>query len=143
MKSFIHLAATATLFALSSLTALADDLADLQGIWSVRKASDEGQPYTQVVEIKKDRFTFKITGGDDRPVFFAEGSIRVEKLGPFSVAKFTGIKAGASESDTREVDDERASIYLLEGGAWTLASNFDRVRDKEKPKLDTYTKVGK
>lgn len=143
MKSFLQLAATATLFTLTAITALADDLAKLEGKWSARKTNDEGQAYTQVVEIKKDHFTFKIIAGNDAVLLYADGNIKIEKLGPFSVARFTDIKAGTSESDTKAVDGDRSTIYVLDDGTWTVAANFDQARDSEKPKLDTYTKAGK
>ena len=52
-----HLFPTATL--------LADDADLLAGKWSVKKVNDEGQKYTQSVEIKQDKFDFQIAGEND------------------------------------------------------------------------------
>jgi len=139
MKRLITLAALTTLFA---LTALADDLAKLEGKWSVKKTRD-GQTYTQTLEIKKDTFKFKIIRGTDEVAIYAEGKLKLEKAGPFNVVKFTDIKAGASESDTSAIDDDHVSIYVLGDNTWTVAANFDKDRDDQKPSLDAYTKAAK
>ena len=125
----------------TTLTASADDLESLSGKWSLKKKSPEGQPITQSVEIKKDKFTFEIKDGDGKTVLYAEGSIKLEKLGAFKSIKFFNIKAGQSASSTESVDEERQSVYQLGDGTWTLAANFDAVRD-EKPSVDVYTKAG-
>ena len=140
MKQLITLAAVTTLLA---VTALADDLAKLEGKWSVKKTNDEGQAFTQVLEIKKDTFKFKIMRGTDEIAIYAEGKLKLEKSGPFNVVKFTDIKAGASESDIQAIDDDRVSIYVLGDNTWTVAANFDKDRDDQKPSLDIYTKAAK
>jgi len=140
MRRLITLAAITTLFA---LTAPADDLAKLEGKWSVKKTNGEGQAFTQVLEIKKDTFKFKILRGDNEVAIYAEGKLKLEKSGPFNVVKFTDIKAGASESDLQAIDDDRVSIYVLGDNTWTVAANFDKDRDGQKPSLDAYTKAVK
>ena len=140
MKRLVTLAAVTTLLA---VTALADDLAKLEGKWSVKKTNDEGQAFTQVLEIKKDTFKFKIIRGDNEVAIYAEGKLKLEKSGPFNVVKFTDIKAGASESDIQAIDDDRVSIYVLGDNTWTVAANFDKERDGHKPSLDAYTKAEK
>jgi hypothetical protein len=140
MKRLITLAAITTLF---TLTALADDLAKLEGKWSVKKTNGEGQTFTQVLEIKKDTFKFKIIRGDNEVAIYAEGKLKLEKSGPFNVVKFTDIKAGASELDTAAIDDDHVSIYVLGDNTWTVAANFDKDRDEQKPSLDAYTKAAK
>lgn len=140
MKRFVTLASLLCLFALSTQ---ADDLVKLEGKWSVKKSNSEGQSYTQVLEIKKDKFKFTLVGADAQIRLYADGTIKLEKLGPFNVVKFTNIKAGASESDTQPIDDDRTSIYMLGDEGWTVASNFDRDRDNQKPSADTYTKAAK
>jgi hypothetical protein len=132
-------AAIATLF---TLTALADDLAKLEGKWSVKKTKD-GESFTQTIEIKKDTFKFKIMRGTDEVVIYAEGKLKLETSGPFSVVKFVDIKAGGSESDISAIDDDHVSIYVLGDDAWTVAANFDKERDEQKPSLDLYTKAAK
>ena len=139
MKRLITFVTLTTLFALS---ALADDLAKLEGKWSTKKTRD-GESYTQTIEIKKDTFKFKIMRGADDVAIYAEGKVKLEKSGPFNVIKFMDIKAGASESDTSPIDDDHISIYVLSDEAWTVAANFDKDRDEQKPSLELYTKAAK
>ena len=139
MKRLLTLAAITTVFA---LTALADDLAKLEGKWSVKKTRD-GSSYTQTIEIKKDTFKFKILRGTDEVAIYAEGKLKLEKSGPFSVVKFVDIKAGGSESDISAIDDDHVSIYVLSGDTWTVAANFDKDRDDQTPSVDAYVKSAK
>ena len=139
MKRLIFLATFSLLFALS---ALADDLAKLEGKWTVKKTND-GQSFTQTIEIKKDTFKFKIVRGTDEVAIYAEGKLKLEKSGPFSVVKFVEIKAGSSESDISPIDDDHVSIYVLGDDTWTVAANFDKERDNQKPSLDAYVKAAK
>jgi len=139
MKRLLTLATIATLFALN---ALADDLAKLEGKWSLKKTRD-GQSFTQTLEITKDTFKFKILRGTDELTIYAEGKLKLEKSGPFSVVKFVDIKAGGSESDISAIDDDHVSIYVLSDDTWTLAANFDKERDDQKPSLDAYVKAAK
>ena len=138
MKRLITVTAVTTLFA---LTALSDDLAKLEGKWSVSKTRD-GESYTQSLEIKKDAFKFKISRGADVAIY-AEGKLKLEKSGPFNVVKFTDIKGGTSESDVSPIDDDHVSIYVLGENTWTVAANFDKERDEQKPSLDAYVKAAK
>lgn len=139
MKRLITLAAIITAI---TLTSFADDLAKLEGKWSVKKSRD-GQSFAQTIEIKKDTFKFKIIRGNDEVAIYAEGKLKLEKSGPFNVAKFTDIKAGASESDISDLDDDHVSIYVLGENTWTVAANFDKERGDQKPSLDIYTKAAK
>ena len=139
MKRLMAVAAIATLF---TLTALGDDLAKLEGKWSVKKTKD-GQSYTQTIEIKKDTFKFKIMRGTDEVAIYAEGKLKLEKSGPFSLVKFVDIKAGGTESDISAIDDDHVSIYALSDETWTVAANFDKERDDQKPSLDAYVKAAK
>jgi hypothetical protein len=143
MKKLIHLTAALTLLTLSTLTVRPDDLSQLEGKWSVKKTNNDGQAFTQVIEIKKDKFKFSIVGADNQVRLYAEGDIKLEKLGPFSSVKFANIKAGASAADLQPIDDDRQSIYQLGESGWTVASNFDKDRDNQKPSIDTYVKAGK
>ena len=129
---------TLCLTSLICLPSRADDAAALSGKWSVKKVSKEGQNVTQTIEIKKDKFIFEILGSDNSVLIHAEGDLKFEKLGPFSVARFTNIRAGSSASSLQDVDDVYTSIYTLEDDAWTMASNFDKDRDGQKPSLDVY-----
>ncbi len=140
MKRILALLATVVFLA---STALADDLAKLEGKWTTKKTRPDGQTYTQVIEIKKDKFTFKVLRASDELAFFAEGKLKTETMAPFSVVKMTEIKAGRTEADTQSVDDDRVSIYQLADDTWTLVSNLDKERDTQKPSLDVYTRVKK
>lgn len=137
-----HLFALVTLASMFVLSALADDLVQLEGKWSVKK-TQEGQSFTQTLEIKKDTFKFKVLRGNDEVALCAEGKLKLEKCGSFNVARFVEIKAGVSESDLSAIDDSYVSIYVLGDNLWTLATNFDKARDNQKPVLDAYVKVAK
>ena len=65
MHPLIRPLVVATLFAATSIVGLADDLARLEGKWTTKKTSPEGQTYSQVIEIKKNKFTFRIYRGAD------------------------------------------------------------------------------
>ena len=119
----------------------ADDLPSLSGKWSVKKTNDQGQNFTQTIEIKKDKFVFQIIGSDDNVVIHAEGDLKLEKLGPFSSAKFYHIRGGPSAGNMEEVDDEYVSVYVLDEDTWTLSSNFDKQRENQKPGVDVYKRA--
>lgn len=125
----------------TSQIARADDLESLSGKWSVKKVNDQGQKITQTIEVKKDKFVFQILGEDDTVTLYAEGDLKLEKLGPFSSARFFHIRGGSSASSLDDVDDVYVSVYVLDGGTWTLATNFDKQRDGQKPTVDVYHQV--
>ncbi|MBI3853507.1 MAG: hypothetical protein HY298_24940 [Verrucomicrobia bacterium] len=139
-KLFGYIPVVLTLAALVTPTTLADEADALSGKWTLKRANDQGQTLTRVLEIKKNKFTFSMMGADDKIAFYAEGDIKLEKLGPFNSLKFVNMKIGQSPSDTQAFDEERAAIYQLEEGTLTMASNFDAERN-QKPSLDVYTKV--
>ena len=129
-------------FLLISSPVFASDLEDLAGKWSVKKTNDQGQKFTQTIEVKKDKFTFKITDADDKLVLIAKGDLKIEKLGPFKSIKFSNIQAGSKADELDAVDDDRVCVYTLSGNTFSLASNFDKERDAG-PALDLYSKVDK
>jgi hypothetical protein len=112
----------------------------LQGVWSVKRTNQEGQVVSQVMEFKQDRLTFRILGADGELRFFAKGAAAVQKLGPFQVLKITSIQAGRSEDSTEAVDDERSSVFALDGDTLTLASNFDKARSGQPPRAEAYSR---
>jgi len=112
----------------------------LQGSWSVKRTNQEGQVISQTLEFKQDRMTFKMTGPDSEMRFFAKGAVAVQKLGPFQTLKITGIQAGRSEDSAEAVDDERTSVFVLDGDTFTLASNFDKERSSQPPRAETYSR---
>jgi hypothetical protein len=129
------------IFSSTYTAAAADDLVALAGKWSVKKTNDQGDKYSQTLEIKKDKFVFQILGGDDQVTLRAEGDIKLEKLGPFNAIRFFHIRAGGSASSLDDVEDEYVSVYVLDGDNWTLASNFDKQREQQKPSADSYRRV--
>jgi hypothetical protein len=121
-------------------TARADDLSSLQGKWTVKKTGDRGA-FTQQIEFKEKKWVFKIMNSEDAIVFVATGEVELKKQGAFNTARFFGIKAGRSDTELEPVDEERNSVYLLDGGQFYLASNFDKAREREKPSVDAYAKA--
>src|SRR4051812_47594117 len=127
-------------FMVMGATVWGDDLAALQGKWSVKKTGDRGA-FTQQIEFKEKKFVFKILNSEDALIFVATGEVELKKQGAFNTARFFGIKAGRSDTELEAVDEERNSVYLLDGGQFYLASNFDKPREREKPSVDAYSKA--
>lgn len=139
-KLFTTILATSALIFFSIATTFADDLQALSGKWTMKKANEEGQVYSRILEIKNDKFTFSILTSDGKVVFFAEGDIQLRKLGPFNSIKFKNMKIGESSANTQPFDEDRDSIYQLADGTLTVASEFDSQRE-QKPSLDIYKKA--
>ena len=126
---------------LSAAPALrAGDASALAGKWSLRKANQRYHSTSQTIEVKGNKFIFQMLNKDGEVVVHAEGDLKLEKLGPFSLAKFVNIRAGESSSSLDEIDDEYSVIYVLDADTWTVASNFDKDRD-ERPAADVYQRV--
>jgi hypothetical protein len=124
----------------ASISGFADDLEKLAGSWSTKKTNDQGQAFTQVLEIKKDKLVFKILGGGEQLFLYAEGTVKLEKFGPFNGIRVTNVKGGISESDLQPVEEDFVSIYHLDSDTLRMAANFDKERD-QKPSLDVYQRV--
>jgi len=125
----------------TATAAEAPSLEALQGAWSAKRTNQEGQIISQLLEFKQDRMTFKMAGTDGELRFFAKGAVAVQKLGPFHTLKISGIQAGRSEDAAEAVDDERTSVFVLDGDTLTLASNFDRTRANQPPRAEAYSRV--
>jgi uncharacterized protein (TIGR03067 family) len=123
--------------------ALAEDLSSFAGKWTAKKTNENGEKYNQEIEIKKDKFTFKVTSPDGESRLYAEGDVKIDKAGPFKTMIFSNIKAGQSSSDTTALDDTYTSIYKLgDDDTLMVVMNFDKERDEQqKPRLDVYHKV--
>jgi uncharacterized protein (TIGR03067 family) len=122
--------------------AFGQDLDLLAGKWSIQKTNADGQRYTQQIEIKKNKFTFKITNTAGESQLYAEGDVKLDKAGPLKVIVFSNIKAGQTAAETDSIDDTYTSIYKLDGDSTLLmASNFDKDREGQKPSLDAYRKA--
>ncbi|MDB6023657.1 MAG: hypothetical protein JWQ04_3514 [Pedosphaera sp.] len=143
MKKFITSSLAAiTLFTLSASRAFAGDLESMAGKWSLTATNDNGQTYTQALEIKKDKFTFRITDTDKKLVLIAKGDVKLDKCGDISSITFNHIEAGMKEDELSPVDDDRHCVYVLDGSSLTLALNFDRDREKG-PRIEVYAKAQK
>jgi len=127
------------LSALGPLGALANDLDALAGKWAA-KVEAQGQTFKQVLEIKKNKFTFEIVRDGGETALYAEGEVKTEEYGPFKAAKFYNIRGGASASELESVDEERTVIYSLGYNEMVVAANFDKER-AEPPVATRYTKV--
>ena len=137
--SVFNLVATCVLSSFVLPAAYADDLDALAGKWVTERSNAQGQSSKQVLEIKKNKFTFKANRGGEGSLY-AEGEVKTEQLGPFKVAKFYNIQGGTSPSDLQAVDDERTVIYQLGTDEMTVALNFDKERS-EPPMAIKYTRA--
>ena len=141
MNKALRIISFAALISAASLTSRAED-ASIDGKWTTKKTGPDGNAYTQVIEIKKDKFTFLVLRDGD-VVIFAEGSFKSEKVAGLKVARFTDIKGGTSESDTNPINDDHTSVYTFFDDTLVLAANFDKEREGQKPSADTYTRTKK
>jgi hypothetical protein len=125
----------------SAFSAESPALAKLQGKWSGTRTGGDGQTLTATLEIKGNKLIFQTFNADKEVRLFARGDVKAETVGGFSVLRITGIEAGRSPTETQASDDDRSTVYVLRGDTLTLASNFDKERDNEKPRLETYERV--
>jgi len=130
--AFVCLAVTAT-------TTRADEWDKFNGKWTTKKSNDEGRSWTQVIEIDKGKFKFRILSSSGDVRLYAEGDVKLEKHGPFSALKFYNIKGGESADSLEAVDDDRIVIYQMGYDTLTIAENFDKERENA-PSVDKYTK---
>jgi hypothetical protein len=134
----LGLIAGASLF---SFAAAADDMDALIGKWSVKKTTDQGQKVTQSFTIKKGKAVFQMLDAEGQPVMYAEGDLKLDKVGPFNAAHFVNVRGGRSADHLQDVDDEFVSIYRLDGDTLLMASFFDKDRDQMQPSVDAYQRV--
>ena len=123
--------------------AFSEELSAFAGKWTCQKTNEDGQHYSQTIEIKKDKFTFKVLSPDGETRLYAEGDMKLDKSGPFKIVVFSNLKAGASSSDTTPIEDTYTSIYkFTDPDTLLVVMNFDKERDEQqKPRLDDYRKV--
>ena len=124
-------------------SAFSEELSAFAGKWTCQKTNADGQHYSQAIEIKKDKFTFKVLSPDGETRLYAEGDVKLEKSAPFQIVIFSNIKAGASSSDITPIEDTYTSIYkFTDPDTLLVVMNFDKERDEQqKPRLDDYRKV--
>ena len=135
---------TLSIFSLVLLAcpAFSEELSAFAGKWTCQKTNEDGQRYSQTLEVKKDKFTFKV-GTDSETRLYAEGDVKVDKTGPFKTVIFSNLKAGGSSSDTTPIEDTYTSIYkFADDDSLMVIMNFDKERDEQqKPRLDVYHKA--
>jgi hypothetical protein len=143
MKLFLQVMTLTVLgcFILTASAADSSELDALQGKWSAKRTSDQGQAYSQIVEIEKDKLTFRVVDSDDQVRFFARGTVRTAQHGPFKVIQLSNIHHGRSADETEPSSEEMAIIYRLDSGSLSLATNFDKARERQKPEAVTYTRA--
>lgn len=127
--------------AITQSAELSSGLKALQGKWSGSRTNRGGDLYTFTLEFKGDKMTFeaKDPSGDTR--LLAKGTAKSEKSGPFNVLTLADIRAGRTADDLQERDDIRTSVYTLREDKLYLASNFDKERENEIPRVDEYSRV--
>ncbi len=135
---FLGLIAGASLF---SFAASADDADALVGKWSVKKVNDQGQKVTQTFTIKKGKAIFQMLDAEGQPILYAEGDLKLDKIGPFNAAHFVNVRGGTSSDSLQDVDDEYVSVYVLDGDTLTMATSFDKEREQMRPGVDVYQRV--
>jgi uncharacterized protein (TIGR03067 family) len=141
-KQIVSILAVLGFAAVCATPAFGDDLAALTGKWSCQKTNDDGQRYTQTIEVKTNKFTFKLADRDGDTMIYAEGKLKLDKAGPFSTMNFTDIQAGQSSTQLDPIDDTFTSIYKLDGDTCMLVMNFDKDRGEQfKPSLDVMRRV--
>ena len=141
MKAMLKSCLVLTLFclALTATTTRADEWDKFNGKWTVKKSGNDGGSITQVIEINKGKFKFRILSASGDVRLYAEGDVKQEKHGPFNALKFHNIKAGASADSIESVDEERTVVYQLGEDTLTVAADFDKERETP-PAVDKYTK---
>ena len=95
-KQIVSILAVLGFAAVCGTPAFGQDLEALAGKWSCLKTNEDGQRYTQQIEIKKDKFTFKLADKDGDTMIYAEGDVKLDKAGPFKTMILSNIKAGQS-----------------------------------------------
>src|SRR3954469_12949118 len=93
---------TLLLTILVSFTVLGNDLDSIQGTWVGKKTGDNG-PVTQTFQVKKDKWTFKVTS-DGNINFIASCELEFKKAGPFNSLRLYKIKYGANENELSDAD---------------------------------------
>ena len=143
MKRQLLFTACLLAIGLFAAPAFSEELSAFAGKWTCQKTNEDGQRYSQTIEIKKDKFTFKVLSPDGETRLYAEGDIKLEKSAPFQLVIFSNLKAGASSSDTTPIEDTYTSIYkFTDADTLLVVMNFDKERDEQqKPRLDDYRKV--
>jgi uncharacterized protein (TIGR03067 family) len=143
MKSQLLVTVFILAIGLFASPAFSEELSAFAGKWTCQKTNEDGQRYSQTIEIKKDKFTFKVLSPDGETRLYAEGDVKLDKSAPFQIVIFSNVKAGGSSSDTTPIEDTYTSIYkFVDSDSLLVVMNFDKERDEQqRPRLDDYRKV--
>lgn len=133
-----HLASLLALLLTTALSTLASDIDALQGKWKLTKSGENGA-ITQLLEFKRDKWTFKRISEDGNG-FVAEGDVEVKNTGAFQTIHIHTTKYGDTETNMEDADDERDFVFSVQDGKLYIATNLDLERENEKPALDVYSR---
>lgn len=134
LLAFASLAITSTPLNAAESTGLTA----LQGIWEGKRNTEDGTEQKQVLEIQGETLKFSLFKSDGELRLFAKGKTKVEKLGNIQILRLTDIQAGVTESDLQSIDDDRSTPFQISEDTLSLASNFDKDRENQKPRVDVY-----
>jgi|GEM_PF-2005432 len=127
-------------FVLTTTLALAGDLPErMQGKWSLKRTSENGEPVIQKLVFKGNTFQFRLMSEGGSTLLFAEGKAQLEKAGKVNVILLSEIKAGQSDTATEAVDMEYQTPVRVSYRTLYLASGLDEERE-EAPRMDAYKK---
>jgi len=116
------------------------ELEKLQGKWECKKTDENGQKIILVLEINKEKLTFRILNDDRTPQFIAKAEVKFDTFGPFKAFTSKNIKAGTTEDSLESVDEEYSHVYQVDGDIWYVTMNFDKQRERP-PAMDVYRKT--
>ena len=102
-RTLATLAAAFGFATLITISVRADELEALSGKWVAERTDSQGRAAKQVLEIKKDKFIFKVLQNGDQIALYAKGDVKAEPLGPFKTARFFNIQGGRSDFDLQPV----------------------------------------
>lgn len=142
VRTPLHSTATTVIVSLlalaTALSAAPIPVAKLAGKWSTKSTSPEGKPITQVIEISGDELKYQALDEDRLLLIYAKGKIQTEAAGPINLLKVSDIQGGQSATSLEPVGDDRTTVFILSENTLTLASNFDKERDNQPPRVDVY-----
>ncbi len=116
-------------------------LDELQGTWVQTTPGQAGPQGCKRLEFAHERFVVSImAGGEPRRV--AEGTVSVEKVGPFAVLKLADAHANGPTVAARQAGPPASWIYRISGSVLVLAANFEHAASGGEPLLETYARPG-
>ncbi len=117
------------------------ELDELQGTWVQAVPEQGGSPGCKRLEFARERFAVSIVaGGEARRV--AEGTVSVEKAGPFAVLKLFDAQPNSPTVAARQAGPSATWIYRISGSMLVLAANFEHAAGGGEPLLERYARLG-